>query len=950
MVVLALAMLAVVAGPARAAAPNATDDALTAFPTGALDVLANDSDPDGPGDLTVTATTQPANGTVTCSSLGACFFTAAGGFTGSNSFTYTVSDSGGATDTATVSVTVSASTAAQAILAVDDDVATLAGRAIDFNALTNDRGAPPLTLQSSTTPSHGTTTCGSDGACHYEPAAGFTGRDGFTYVLRDNTSATRTAALHIAVAPAGSTIGLSAGGFPLDPSAGGLVPSGGGAGWFAFASPDPTGLASDELKALPLPSITSALDGPQTLVAGSTGVASGWNVDTPGNASATANALIGGAVSQLFPRPLPPISQGTGGAGHVPILVGTKVFAFFLHSLPTSAACVDRLTGTTCPGYMPPKQLNVGASDINGPGAVTGSKIWWHALLSGDGSFSQTASKGLYCWDASADSPCGMTIVERVPSTIEIPGSHPVLADGKMWFGANTGKLYCLEPDTGARCATPSLNTGVTGGTGCMSTPSGLPCMDIITHGTRVFVSLSGGEVACLDVAALTTCPGWSSPKSFGGGDWNIVNKYNASGSAVGICVVDQSGGNAECVDDATPGTTTPITNWPTSPCCHYEATQEAETGTRTLMGTLARGGLGCYDWTTMARCTGGGYDADGWLDKDKDGASLPSAFGAIFDGACAIALGDPGQVFTVDPAGVSPCTRVRSGFRTQAIDLRTQRCDNTVGGARWKTVVLTDSDATELDSLAVTVRDAGTGAVLKTGDLVGGTLDISDIDPVQHPAIVVDASAQAKDATVPWDDGIPPRIVVNWTPDPRHVCVQTKATAECSADATSVLGFRAHLANPAKDAGASLLLRRVGCPVPVPPEVQSPPAPLAFGARTLVTLTLVAKRIPARGPLTVRVANANVFAVTGTLSGRTTKRVSLAQRKRRVTLRAKSFNVAAKTRKTVKLKLPRALRRLLAREGKLSLRLTAKVKDPAGNSRTVTKRVSPRLMKKRTH
>ena len=120
-----------------------------------------------------------------------------------------------------------------------------------------------------------------------------------------------------------------------------------------------------------------------------------------------------------------------------------------------------------------------------------------------------------------------------------------------------------------------------------------------------------------------------------------------------------------------------------------------------------------------------------------------------------------------------------------------------------------------------------------------------------------------------------------------------------------------------------------------------------AFGARTLVTLRLAARRIPARGPLTIIVANRNGFGVSGKLSGQTTRRIALAQRTRRVKLSAKTFSVAANARKSVKLKLPKALRRVLRRRGKLSLRLTARVKDPAGNTRTVRKRVSPKLKMK---
>src|SRR5215210_1351904 len=115
------------------------------------------------------------------------------------------------------------------------------------------------------------------------------------------------------------------------------------------------------------------------------------------------------------------------------------------------------------------------------------------------------------------------------------------------------------------------------------------------------------------------------------------------------------------------------------------------------------------------------------------------------------------------------------------------------------------------------------------------------------------------------------------------------------------------------------------------------------FGPKTLVTLKLAVGKIPASGPIAIRVANANSFAITGSVSGQTTKAIATA-RKKRVKLKAKSFKVAANSKKTVKLKLPASLRRVLKRTGKLSLQLTARVKDPAGNRRTVKKKVTPRL------
>ena len=122
-----------------------------------------------------------------------------------------------------------------------------------------------------------------------------------------------------------------------------------------------------------------------------------------------------------------------------------------------------------------------------------------------------------------------------------------------------------------------------------------------------------------------------------------------------------------------------------------------------------------------------------------------------------------------------------------------------------------------------------------------------------------------------------------------------------------------------------------------------SPAALPAFASKTLVTLRLARNRIPAKGPLKVRVANANSFAITGRLAGETVQRVAAAPR-RRVKLPAKAFRAAARTRKTVALGLPRTLRSLLRSRGRLALRITANVTDPAGQRRVVKRRLTPRL------
>jgi hypothetical protein len=107
-----------------------------------------------------------------------------------------------------------------------------------------------------------------------------------------------------------------------------------------------------------------------------------------------------------------------------------------------------------------------------------------------------------------------------------------------------------------------------------------------------------------------------------------------------------------------------------------------------------------------------------------------------------------------------------------------------------------------------------------------------------------------------------------------------------------------------------------------------------SFGQRTLVALGLARRGIPATGPLGVRVRNDNSFAVTARLT-------ALARHMR---LRAKAFRVGAHAKKTVKLRLPKPMQRVLQRRHKVRLQLVAKVKDPAGHTRTVKKRVTVRL------
>jgi hypothetical protein len=89
-------------------APVTADDAgaVSAGGTVSIPVLANDYDPDG-DTLSVQSVGQPAHGQVSVGSNGSVTYRPARKFTGTDSFTYVLSD-GTATDSGTVTITVSA--------------------------------------------------------------------------------------------------------------------------------------------------------------------------------------------------------------------------------------------------------------------------------------------------------------------------------------------------------------------------------------------------------------------------------------------------------------------------------------------------------------------------------------------------------------------------------------------------------------------------------------------------------------------------------------------------------------------------------------------------------------------------------------------------------------------------------------------------------------------------
>jgi hypothetical protein len=161
-----------------------------------INVLINDSDPNGDV-ITVVGVLPGRHGTVV-NNITTVLYTPNLNFSGTDVFTYTISD-GQATDTAVVTVTVVSLN--DPPIAVDDTATTLQDNPVVINLLANDSDpdGDPLSIIGLNQPAHGALTTNSDGIVTYVPQAGFSGVDSFTYQVCDPSNACDTATVTITV-------------------------------------------------------------------------------------------------------------------------------------------------------------------------------------------------------------------------------------------------------------------------------------------------------------------------------------------------------------------------------------------------------------------------------------------------------------------------------------------------------------------------------------------------------------------------------------------------------------------------------------------------------------------------------------------------------------------------------------------------------------------------------
>lgn len=183
--------------------PSAVDDTAGTFldtPV-SIDVLGNDGDIDG-DPVSVSGVGTASSGVASVESGGSIQYVPAAGFSGVDSFTYSITDPGGATATAVVTVTVSATN--QPPAAIDDYAATGHEEPVVVAVLANDSDpdGDVLTVQAVGAAARGTVILNGDGTVTYTPDAAFAGLDAFSYTAGDGNGGTDSGTVTVNVAPA----------------------------------------------------------------------------------------------------------------------------------------------------------------------------------------------------------------------------------------------------------------------------------------------------------------------------------------------------------------------------------------------------------------------------------------------------------------------------------------------------------------------------------------------------------------------------------------------------------------------------------------------------------------------------------------------------------------------------------------------------------------------------
>ncbi|MCZ7649484.1 MAG: Ig-like domain-containing protein [Planctomycetota bacterium] len=179
------------------AAPTALPQNVSVAYQTAQAIALTYTDPDGPGPYTFAIASGPAHGALSGNGANRTYAPAAG-YSGPDSFAFTVHDGLATSAAATVSITVQAPGNA-APVANNQSLSTPQGTPVTMSLSYSDPDGPgPYTVTILSQPTHGSLG-GAGNDRTYTPAAGYTGADNFTWRVNDGLANSNTATVSLAV-------------------------------------------------------------------------------------------------------------------------------------------------------------------------------------------------------------------------------------------------------------------------------------------------------------------------------------------------------------------------------------------------------------------------------------------------------------------------------------------------------------------------------------------------------------------------------------------------------------------------------------------------------------------------------------------------------------------------------------------------------------------------------
>jgi hypothetical protein len=195
-------------GPATNNPPVANDDTVSGSynDSTTINVLGNDSDPDGDNLSNPTIVEGPSSGSVVVNADGTITYTPNSDFFGTDTFSYEISDGKGGTDQADVTITIACPVNRPPVAnddsydATEDNQLLVDVPGIIVNDTDPDEDDLTVSLPPNTGTANGSLTLNPDGSFTYTPSANFCGTDGFDYTLSDGKGGTDEAHVTINVA------------------------------------------------------------------------------------------------------------------------------------------------------------------------------------------------------------------------------------------------------------------------------------------------------------------------------------------------------------------------------------------------------------------------------------------------------------------------------------------------------------------------------------------------------------------------------------------------------------------------------------------------------------------------------------------------------------------------------------------------------------------------------